>query len=391
MGGIKMDRLLFVDDEIEIIKNYKKLFNSEDHGLEELASFAGNILGIDQAADQSKRDYEVITAAQGLDAINIVKENLENDTPIKVAFIDMRMPPGINGAETAKEISELDPNIEIVIVTAYSDVNLSDIVKKVGRADKLLYLKKPFDPNEVSQLAHNLTQKYNNERVKDLFIGNVSHELMTPLASIQGFSNLLLKSTNLDIDESKFAKIIVKNTNLMKDTIEDLILMASMGRKQIKLKEQDISVDELLEDLGHLAHPLVKNNPLVTLSMNSNKEGVLFYSDEQKVKQCLLNLLTNAIKFTPEGEVTITVDSKDDGVEFTISDTGIGIKEEDLKKVFDRFYRIEDVHHQVPGTGLGLSIVKEIVEQMHGTIQVESEFNTGTTFKILFPLLKKAA
>lgn len=381
-----MDRLLFVDDENEIIKNYRKLFEKEKNPLDELAFAAGDILGIENEAPENINEYEVFTSSQGEDAIRIVEENLTSNNPIKVAFIDMRMPPGINGAETAKAISELDPLIEIVIVTAYSDIQLSEIVKTVGRADKLLYLKKPFDPNEVSQLAHNLTQKYNNERVKDMFLGNVSHELMTPLASIQGFSNLLLKSQNLNDEEFGFAKIISKNTDLMRETIEDLITIASLSRKSLVAKNKRLHIKELLDDLRNMSTSLIEKKTQITLDIICRKDDFYIYTDEVKLKQCLINLLTNALKFTEKGRVVIEVLREEELVTFSVKDTGIGISKQNIDRVFERFCRIEDEHHEVPGTGLGLSIVKEILDLISGKIEVLSELGVGTEFIITLPV-----
>jgi len=160
-------RILVVDDEKSIIDSYLQILRpksspSKNKFIQTAAAlFAQRKTTMEEAPLHMSEDlYEVLTANDGLQAVNIVKESIHTGNPISLIFLDMRMPPGINGRETAKQIRELDKNVEIVIMTAYSDYTYTEIIEKIGTADRLLYLNKPFDVLQISQLALSLTNRW---------------------------------------------------------------------------------------------------------------------------------------------------------------------------------------------------------------------------------------
>ena len=220
-------KILIIDDEVEILNVYERIFTPE----ETLSIDSLDFLDSEEAYEESNlfqtQEYEVLRAVSGLEGVELAKKYED----IKVAFIDMRMPPGINGAETAKLIREINPKIEIVIVTAYSDINLGDIVKLVGSPDKLLYLRKPFASEEIEQIALNLVTKYDNTRVKDNFVRNVSHEMKTPLAVLSGYTSIL-QSEIKDKDHGEFLSTISASATELKSLIDSLIMLSEIKHEK---------------------------------------------------------------------------------------------------------------------------------------------------------------
>ncbi|MBF0495185.1 MAG: response regulator [Deltaproteobacteria bacterium] len=159
-------RILVIDDQKNILADYESILcpgtAADEHRLS-LTRAADELLGM-KKTDKIEEVYEVTTASQGEEGYKLVCQAVEQDKPFAVAFIDIRMPPGWDGMKTASEIRKVDKNIEIVIVTAYSDRDRQEIVKTVGTPEKLLYLKKPFDIEEIKQLALSLTEKWRLQR-----------------------------------------------------------------------------------------------------------------------------------------------------------------------------------------------------------------------------------
>ncbi|OGQ97268.1 MAG: hypothetical protein A2521_15990 [Deltaproteobacteria bacterium RIFOXYD12_FULL_57_12] len=169
------NRILIIDDERAIQEVYREVLSSNDLATEGSSSELDNLLdGVtsknNAAAVEELRNFVVTTASQGEEGLRKVQEAKENGAPFAMAFIDMRMPPGWDGIKTTREIHMVDPDLQIVIVTAFSDAPVSEIVTKVGFTDRLLYLKKPFDSEEILQLADSLTTRWNLEMKVRSFI-----------------------------------------------------------------------------------------------------------------------------------------------------------------------------------------------------------------------------
>jgi len=164
-------RIIVIDDEESILEDYLRILcppQADVALIEEKAALEAELFGEPLGPDQTVQEsYEVITALQGRDGFDEVRKARERGTPFVMAFIDIRMPPGWDGLQTAKRIREVDKEIEIVVVTAYSDRQRREIVEKVGMPERLLYLKKPFDPDEIRQLALSLTRKWDLERKEE--------------------------------------------------------------------------------------------------------------------------------------------------------------------------------------------------------------------------------
>jgi signal transduction histidine kinase len=328
-------------------------------------------------------DYVVDTASQGLEGVEKLREAYAKGEPYKVVFLDMRMPPGIDGKETAIQMRAIDPDLEIVMVTAYSDHNLEDIVMEVGSPDRFLYLKKPFDPAEIRQIALSLTTKWNEARIKDEFLANVSHELRTPLASIIGFADLLISDKTLSDKSSKYAEIVKNCGSMMSFYINDLITLISLGKSVITLDKEEFCANNLLDEVIEMFRVQIEGRRSLEVIFHKTEGQVLINGDRNRIKQCLINFVSNAIKYTLKGKVDIYCKKVGERIEFTFQDTGIGMAKKDLENIFERFERVEKDHHAIPGLGLGLAICKKIADLHEAEIQVESELDKGTTFKFI--------
>lgn len=249
--------------------------------------------------------------------------------------------------------------------------------------------------NEKNELKGAVIVVYDISELKKLelmrkdFVANVSHELKTPITSIKGFAETLLEGGMEDKEITReFLGIIYQEGNRMQELIEDLLALSKLEQEDLELHYESFDATELVSDavLG-LQHKAKQKNLSLTLETD---QKIVLEADKPRVKQIILNLLDNAINYTPaEGMITVSVRQINDYIRFSVSDTGIGIDEESLARIFERFYRVDKARSRnTGGTGLGLAIVKHIVEVHKGQIDIESEVNKGTTIDVYLPIKK---
>lgn len=374
---MKRHNILFIDDDLDVLESYKLIFRDKEdsESLELIDDLFG---GGELKENEGENPFNIFICSQGEEAIELIEQKKKEGIRFKAAFVDMRMPPGIDGKETCRRIREIDQDMEFVIVTAYSDHDIEDVVEYVGAPDKLLYLKKPFDPIEIRQLASNLCSKWDMSKIKDEFLTNLSHELRTPLVSIIGFSDLLLSG---DIDEEYF-KIIKNNGNFMKGLIEDLFTIIKFGKESLYLDEVDFLLSDLVNECKDVFGTIPKEKGIEFVV--ECPSDLTLKGDPSKIKQIIINLLSNAFKFTVEGEVSLKALRMGDDIVIKLSDTGIGINNDKLQIIFERFERLEKNHHEIPGLGLGLSICKTLTNLHGGSIEVMSTEGKGSEFILNF-------
>lgn len=239
-----------------------------------------------------------------------------------------------------------------------------------------------------------ITELRKLERVRTEFVANVSHELKTPLTSIKGFAETL-KAEDIDKqDADRFLSIIEDEADRLYRLINDILSLSELEQKKKKTKEvrETIKIDKAVEEIfAMLKSQSDKKN--IELSMNVQAELYSLSGDPDKFKQMLLNLVDNAIKYTPEnGKVWVEAynitDRDDKGkVVIKVADNGIGIPKQHIPRLFERFYRVDKARSRtVGGTGLGLAIVKHIVILFNGEIEVDSKVGKGTEFRIILPV-----
>nr|WP_272899216.1 ATP-binding protein [Caldalkalibacillus salinus] len=244
-------------------------------------------------------------------------------------------------------------------------------------------------------LFYDITDLKKLEQVRADFVANVSHELKTPLTSIKGFSETLLSGAMYSEEHLKaFLEIIHKESDRLYRLIQDLLHLSHIEQNRFSIKWENVDIKQVLEDLKPSMLEKAKEKE-INLQMTYEQDQVyMIKADRDRLYQILLNLITNAIKYTsPQGQVTVDINPwKDKGYSVDVKDTGVGIKAEEIPRIFERFYRVDkDRSRESGGTGLGLAIVKHLVEAHHGEIDVQSVEGEGSVFTVHFyrhPVLK---
>ncbi|WP_128895499.1 sensor histidine kinase [Longirhabdus pacifica] len=249
----------------------------------------------------------------------------------------------------------------------------------------------PSSEDELGTLAHainDLSRKLKTlEDTRKEFLANISHELRTPLTYMDGYVSLLKEKQSPE-ERQHTIKIIEEETARLRLIVNDLFDLSKLEEGKISLILEWIDVSEVMESVVEKVTYTAEQKKLALVI---KEEPVpLLYADGNRMSQILFNLLDNAIHYTEKGSITVTMKHDDEQLYLFIADTGIGIAEEDVPYIFERFYRVEKSRSRAHGgTGLGLSIVKKLVELQGGTVHVESTYGEGTTFSIIFPLTNK--
>jgi two-component system, sensor histidine kinase and response regulator len=401
-------KVLIVDDNSCIHEDYRKILkgNSTDDDLAEMeAALFGETMDLDQSGP-----FELESAYQGDEAIELVSQAQAEGSPFAVAFVDMRMPPGKDGLETIEELWKIDPDLLVVICSAYSDYSWNDLLNRLKPGDRLLILKKPFDPAEVLQLAYALTTKWNMGRklndyvvelqrrsdelqraniVKSQFFANMSHELRTPLNAIIGMSETLQQRLFGDLTpkQERYVGHVITSGHHLLDIVNDILDLAKIEAAQMHL---DVSLFEPGVVMRHVVSglmPMMDEKNMSETVVEAGQVGMVI-ADEAKFRQILYNLLGNAIKFTPDGgRIALRGWVVDDILYVSVEDSGIGIALEDQERIFARFEQVDSSASRAQqGTGLGLTLTKRLVELHGGKIWVESlGKGLGSTFIFMIP------
>jgi two-component system, OmpR family, phosphate regulon sensor histidine kinase PhoR len=232
---------------------------------------------------------------------------------------------------------------------------------------------------------HDITELKKLEQVRKDFVANVSHELKTPITSLKGFAETLLDGAGENEEfRNKFLTIILNESDRLQDLIQDLLDL-SKSEQGFHLDIQPVNLKSLVQETVEILLPKAeKKNIDLSLSVAGSP---MMDGDPPRLKQIIINLVSNSLTYTPaNGSVKVNVEEKKEHVKLTIKDTGIGIKESEIPRIFERFYRVDKARSRNSGgTGLGLAIVKHLVEAHQGTIKVQSKLGEGSEFIILFP------
>lgn len=219
-----------------------------------------------------------------------------------------------------------------------------------------------------------------SDQLKSAFISNMSHEIRTPLNAIVGFS-AVMSDINDSVERKKYQEVIESNNKRLLTLINEVLDLSKIESGKLELALTPVNISELCNEIV-ITHQL--NAEGISLKLDLPDEDFCFITDKNRLTQILSNLITNALKFTPEGCITVGYRRKAALVDFFVKDTGIGIPKDKLDAIFDRFVKVNDF---APGTGLGLSICKSIVERMGGDISVVSEPGEGSLFSFRLPLV----
>ncbi|TVT27116.1 HAMP domain-containing histidine kinase [Salinicoccus cyprini] len=243
--------------------------------------------------------------------------------------------------------------------------------------------------DELGELATAITRlskdlkRLKNERNE--FLSNVSHELRTPLTYLKGYTDIINRDTTSEEDRTRYTQIIQEETEHLAGLIKTLFELAKIDQNEFAIKKEKVEFDALIQKIVERIYPAIEERSIeFSYFCPSN---VVITIDSERIQQVLLNILDNAIKYTPRGNhVRLEVVQNKNDVLTVISDTGEGISEEDMPYIFERLYRAEKSRSRSKGgSGLGLTIAKEIVELHNGKMEVESEPGEGTVFNISLP------
>jgi PAS domain S-box-containing protein len=244
----------------------------------------------------------------------------------------------------------------------------------------------------VVAVIRDISREAEVDRLKNEFISTVSHELRTPLTSIKGYADLLMSAKGqvgeLNALQQRFVSVIQSNANRLTELVNDILEISRIETGRVKLEFQNINMIDLLQEVVvSFEGQLVKKEMGLKLDLPESLPPV--WADRARLTQILVNLIGNAWQYTPEsGAITVSAAAINaEFIQVEIADTGIGIPEEDINHIFDRFFRSERHEVQlVDGTGLGLAITKSFVEMLGGQIWVKSQIDVGTTFSFTIPL-----
>lgn len=272
-----------------------------------------------------------------------------------------------NGEFISKELALVWP------VNKVFEVNISPVFEKDSVSGCLIVI-------------HDITEVRKLETMRRDFVANVSHELKTPLTSIKGFVETLLEGALEDKENSRhFLEIIRNHAERLDSLIDDLLDLSKIESRQVKLDFSQVNLQKLCSEVISGFKSQLKKKNIEASSMIA--DSLVATADKGKLHQVLVNLIGNAVKFNKEsGFIKVSVQDNHDSIKVFIEDSGLGIPEKDLKRIFERFYRVDKARSRdLGGTGLGLSIVKHIIELHGGTVGVESVEGLGSKFWFTLP------
>jgi two-component system phosphate regulon sensor histidine kinase PhoR len=295
----------------------------------------------------------------------------------------------LHGDIVGKRPMELvrDPAFESAVRTALAGWEPPSIELLTGGGRILLATAAPVRAlSGTVELAvivfHDLTEIRRTERMRKDFVANVSHEFKTPLTSIRGYAETLLNAEPSDpVVKREFLEAIERNSALLQALVEDLLVLSTLER-ELPIRKEKLDVCALLEEqIGSKQHLLAEKKIEVSMECMSIEVG----ADRSRLIRAVSNLIDNAIHYNrPGGKIRINVSQLERGIRIDVQDTGAGIPQEDLVRIFERFYRVEKSRtRESGGTGLGLAIVKHAIESQGGTISVNSRLGVGSTFTIV--------
>ena len=349
----------------------------------------------DQFKRQNRRNLalaQVISSIQsGLIAVDANMRVLLL-TPAGKALLDVKGAfEGLNLSEVSKHVN-LEPAFREAM--GKDGVFITEVAMRSGglRAHKplRLYISAMKDGEKVMgamALLEDVSELRRLEQMRTDFAANVSHELKTPLTSIKGFvETLQAGAIENPAMANKFLNIINMETDRLTRLINDILSITRMESGKEEVSSSRLSLCKMVGDVCDMLQIHARDKK-VTLTNHHNEEKIYIWGNKDRVEQMLINLIENAIKYNKEGgSVTVSVFGGKENIQLLVADTGIGIPEEHLPRLFERFYRVDKGRSRaMGGTGLGLAIVKHIVTSMNGMIEVHSKFGEGTEFLITLP------
>ncbi len=338
----------------------------------------------------TKNGYRTETAEDGSKGLQKIKE-IHPD----LILVDIKM-PGINGMDLLKKAADIDPNVVSVVITGYATVELAVEAMKRNAYD---FLPKPFSPDQLRIVTRRGLERrklalesarlqQEKEMMKKNFITLVSHQLRAPLTCVKQCFGVIQEGFTGEVagKQKEMIEIAGRRIDALIQLINDWLNMSRIEADNLTEEFEPVDIANVLLNTIDTLKPLAETKK-VTFKTDFYDAGLSVQGDQKSLEQAFTNLVTNAINYNLEGgTVGILTKPENNNVLVEISDTGIGISQENLPFIFDDFFRVKSKDtRRITGSGLGLTIVNRIIEAHNGYIRVVSQLGEGTTFRILLP------
>ncbi|AKA67557.1 PAS/PAC sensor signal transduction histidine kinase [Clostridium scatologenes] len=381
--------------------NHKVRINTKDE-LEELANSFNNMSSkINNVVSQlNYRNLELNSILNSITyGILVIDINwniiLSNPAVIRI----LRLDKNLNIGDNLKSSIESQKLYNLIEATFDNNVHKEEELSLRDNDDKIYKVYTKLIDYDVENLVYekgiviilqDISEIKHLEKMRSEFVANVSHELKTPLTTIIGFVDTLKKKAGEDKEKrQRFLGIISEEVERLKRLIEDILLLSHLENKSSSNDLEEVNIYKELDDILYMLTPSA-NKKSICINLIIDRNFTLYVKSKDWFKQAIMNLIDNAIKYTqPEGHINVLAYIKGDNAFIIVKDNGVGIPEEDISRVFERFYRVDKSRSRSEGgTGLGLAIVKHIVSELDGSIYLNSELNKGSEFIIQLPLNK---
>jgi signal transduction histidine kinase len=328
--------------------------------------------------------YNVYTAERGGQAIDLLSQ-----VPIDLVTVDLKM-PGLPGTKVLERLKQQNPDIEAIIITGYGSMDTAIEGLRLGAFD---YIAKPFDVNYVLSLIQRALERKNTrsklKQLKSDFLANVSHELLTPLSVVIGFVSLLLDQIigKLSDEQKKILEKVYKNSEELLELIDNVLWLTSLNAGALSLVEEEFDVGEVIKE-SVKKYKQVLGEKGIHLSIQLPKSGISVLGDSSKVVRIFQNLFHNAVKFTPQGQITIKVHRSVNRkmIDLEIVDTGVGIPQEQIEAMFQPLRQLDDSPQKhFSGLGLGLTVARRLTDLIGGAMEIMSQPGIGTHVLLSIP------
>jgi len=431
-------RILLIDDNEAIHEDFKKILLPSDAGQTQLddarAAFLGSPEPVAEETPSSgsgadSAAFELHSEFQGEDGYKALCAACDEERPFAMAFVDMRMPPGWDGVQTIEKLWERDPDLQVVVCTAFSDYTWDETVERLGQSDKLLILKKPFDSIEISQLASALTEKWNLRRreralfdeakraeqearayassletvnralvtskaaadmaleMRTEFLVQVSNEVNVSLSEVLGQVESIAQAAESSEMTNELANALDVSHHLLR-TIDEVLDVTALEQGKSSLETTRCSPEQVAGEILEEFREQATEKGLELRVDCESKIPETIETEPFRLRQILRNLLENAIKHTDSGSVTLhvktgqTEDWQRPRLEFEVQDTGSGIPKEQLGAIFQPVERGQADSGR-SSYGFGLALARRLAVLLEGDISARSEEGQGSAFTLV--------
>ncbi len=402
-------RILIVDDNAAIHDDFRRILDPENT-TDDIDLAAAALFGGPAAPRRpAEEPFELTFALQGDEALGHLQDARAAGRPFALAFVDMRMPPGWDGLTTILKLWEVDPELHVVICTAYTDRSWSEIQDKLAARDRWLVLKKPFDKIEVLQMAQALTDKWNLARrvaenvaslertvalrteqlrqsiqVKNEFLANISHELMTPMNGIVGMLELL-GDLGLDEAQRECLEPARQCGAALLDLLRQILAFNQAEAGTLALEPVPFRLGELAEQACATFRERAGHKGLALQHRIPPEFADPIRAPSPVIRLVLHALLDNAIKFTDRGSVTLAAEAEGRHVVLRVRDTGRGLTAEQLHRLALPFAQVDGgMTRQSSGIGLGLPLARRLTASLGGDFALAPHPQGGTEASFSF-------